>query len=263
MITAVDTNVLVDVLFEIEPHWEPSRRWLHDAYERGAVLVCDVVYAELVPSFNDRDELNQALRDVNIAISPINTGIAYEAGRRWMRYRQAGGPRERILADFLIGAHALVVADAFLTRDRGFYATYFPELKGFSSPTGQPLVQYVHAEQPAAGEARIELVERVFLLQDARENRPLLVRVADRRGAHVQVALHALLQVVRELRVGEQVRRPVARPRVVRQVDLAVETAQTHLLPVRVSGLAAGRRDVDQPIVIERVANVGVQWMAS
>ena len=75
--------------------------------------------------------------------------------------------------------------------------------------------------------------------------------------------VRALLQVVRELRVGEQVRRPVARPRVVRQVDLAVETAQTHLLPVRVSGLAAGRRDVDQPIVIERVANVGVQWVAS
>ena len=129
MITAVHTNVLLDVFGPDLRHGPESAGWLSAAYDRGAVLVCDIVYAELVPFFGDRAALDGALREITATVSPIDTSIAYEAGRRWMRYRQAGGPRTRIMADFLIGAHALAAADWFLTRDRGFYATYFPELR--------------------------------------------------------------------------------------------------------------------------------------
>ncbi len=129
MITSVDTNVLLDVFVSGAPHHSQSQKWLIGAYDRGAILVCDVVYAELVPAFDNRSSLDRALGEINATVSPINTAIAYEAGLCWARYRQAGGSSERIIADFLIGAHAVVKADTFLTRDRGFYTTYFPELQ--------------------------------------------------------------------------------------------------------------------------------------
>jgi hypothetical protein len=128
VITAVDTNVLLDLFVATAQHHAQAERSLEAAYNAGAIVVCDVVYAELVPGFVDRDALDAALREMNAELSPLDTSIAWEAGVRWMRYRRAGGPRTRILADFLIGAHALATADVFLTRDRGFYDTYFPDL---------------------------------------------------------------------------------------------------------------------------------------
>ena len=92
--------------------------------------MCDIVYAELVPAFGDRAALDRALAEINARVSPVDTSIAYQAGRRWMQYRRAGGPRARIISDFLIGAHAVAEADTFLTRDRGFFETYFPESAG-------------------------------------------------------------------------------------------------------------------------------------
>ena len=128
MITAVDTNVLLDILIPSDRHGPQSKERLAAAYDAGAIIVSDIVYAELVPSSRDRAALDGALLELGIVLSPIDSSIAYEAGLRWKRYRAAGGPRERIIADFLIGAHALATSDTFLTRDRGFFSTYFPEL---------------------------------------------------------------------------------------------------------------------------------------
>ena len=130
MTTASDTNVLLDIIQRNPRYLSQSREWLDIAHSRGNVIICPVVYGELVPAVSSKAELDYTLEELGVELSPIDDAIAYEAGLRWQRYRQAGGTRARLLPDFLIGAHALAAADTFITRDQGFYRTYFPELGG-------------------------------------------------------------------------------------------------------------------------------------
>ena len=129
MTAAADTNVLLDIIQRNPRYFSQSIEWLNIARGRGPVVICAIVYGELVPAVSNKTELDDTLEDLGIALSPIDDAIAYEAGLRWQRYRESGGTRARLLPDFLIGAHALVSADTFLTRDEGFYRSYFPELQ--------------------------------------------------------------------------------------------------------------------------------------
>jgi predicted nucleic acid-binding protein len=71
-----------------------------------------------------------------IRFAALDPEVAAAAGRVWQRYRAEQGTRERMLPDFLIGTHAWMRADRFLTRDRGFYRTYFKRLKIVDPSTG-------------------------------------------------------------------------------------------------------------------------------
>jgi predicted nucleic acid-binding protein len=137
VITAVDTSVLLDV-FGADPTFGPaSAAALRDCLEAGRVLACEVVWAETGASFATAAEADGALRGLRVDFSALDTPTALAAGMSWRAYRQAGGTRERVIADFLIGAHALACADRLLTRDRGFYRRYFKELR-ILDPTEKP-----------------------------------------------------------------------------------------------------------------------------
>ncbi len=128
MITAVDTNSLLDVLTDDPRHADTSAGLIEQAAEAGALIICEIVYAELSPRFSSQAQLDSVLGKLGIEMVSTAKATLYLAGQQWRKYRASGGPRTRILADFLIGAHGTVQADRLLTRDRGFYRRYFPKL---------------------------------------------------------------------------------------------------------------------------------------
>lgn len=59
-------------------------------------------------------------------VEAIPSAAAFLAGHAHAAYRRAGGMREAVLPDFLIGAHAAVTARPLLTRDPRRIATHIP-----------------------------------------------------------------------------------------------------------------------------------------
>jgi hypothetical protein len=122
MTCAADDHILVPN----EKFCQASVQALEDAAISGSLVVCDLVYAKLCIQFSSQRECDSFLEENDIRVEPLNRVTLFLASRAFRTYRKQGGPRTRILADFLIGAHARTQANRLLSRDRGFYRKLFP-----------------------------------------------------------------------------------------------------------------------------------------
>lgn len=152
MITAVDTNILLDILIPDTEFCLESKKLLDDAFQKGSIIINEIVYAELSSQFKKHDDLEHFLKDTGITLVPTNKKSLHLAGEIWRTYstrrkkllrcpqcentqeifcNECGSKipyRHHIISDFIIGAHALFQSNVLLTRDRGFYKDYFKNL---------------------------------------------------------------------------------------------------------------------------------------
>jgi predicted nucleic acid-binding protein len=130
----VDTNVLVDVL-ENDPDWSDwSVAQLRAQAQIHRLVINPVIYAELSLTFSTVEALDDALAGLQIPMIEIPRPALFLAGKAFVKYRQRGGTRTSVLADFFIGAHAAVAGLPMLTRDVRRVAGYFPTVS-LISPT--------------------------------------------------------------------------------------------------------------------------------
>ncbi|CAN5605063.1 type II toxin-antitoxin system VapC family toxin [soil metagenome] len=129
MLTAVDSSVLLDVLTDSPPHADASEKALRHAAGAGGLIISECVLAEIYPAFSEAGAVGEFLDDWELRFVPSNQESALLAGETFAAYLRRGGKQGRVVADFLIGAHAKVHADRLLARDRGYLRDYFSRLK--------------------------------------------------------------------------------------------------------------------------------------
>ena len=136
MTTAIDTNIIV-ALWDVEPAVTLAARGaLEAAFRRGSLIASAPVFAELIAAPGRTETfVSTFFEETGIAVDwQLTEAIWRAAGRsfrgyieRRRKHRDPGA--RRILADFLIGAHAVVNGYRLLTLDVHLYRAAFPTLK--------------------------------------------------------------------------------------------------------------------------------------
>lgn len=136
MTTTLDTNVVIALWDEDPALSRAAQTAMERALAGGSLVLSAPVFAELLAAPGRSTAfVDTFIRDTGLQVDwSLNEAVWRAAGRAFQKYatvrrkQKIPGPR-RILADFVIGAHASVSGYALLTLDDRLYRTAFPGLR--------------------------------------------------------------------------------------------------------------------------------------
>ncbi len=135
MTTAVDTNVVIALWDKDSALSLAAQSVLEAAFNRGNLVAAAPVFAELIAAPGRTEAfVGSFFEETGIAIDwELGELVWRSAGRAFQAYaerrrKQRETGTRRILADFLIGAHALSNGCRLLTLDDRLYRASFPTL---------------------------------------------------------------------------------------------------------------------------------------
>jgi predicted nucleic acid-binding protein len=125
----IDTNILLDIVSEDRNWAERSYRALILAGAGDALVINEIVYAEMSVGYDSVEDLGAFLAGLTIRLEHIPETGLFLAGRTYRRYRRNTGTKTGVLPDFFVGAHAAVTRAPLVTRDTRRIRTYFPTVQ--------------------------------------------------------------------------------------------------------------------------------------
>ncbi len=127
--TLVDTNVWVDCIDEASPWHDWAVAQLQACSERSPLHVNIIIYSELLIPGPDVEALDALLGVYDTLRTPLPWASASLTAAAYALYRRRGGPKQKPLPDFFIGAHAAISNLSVLTRDSKPYKSHFARLE--------------------------------------------------------------------------------------------------------------------------------------
>jgi predicted nucleic acid-binding protein len=126
--TFIDTNILIYLLDKSSPNHDWSQKEFGHRKLAGPIILNDLVYSEFSAGMKSKADVDSAITLLGLERSKMSDDALYDAGQLFRKYKESGGPKNNVLADFFIAAHARSEGAPLLTGNNRDFRNLFPDL---------------------------------------------------------------------------------------------------------------------------------------